>query len=201
MTLRYLSVECQTFEPYQPPQSAHFILLEKMLTPLYRELLLQKSIAFVFLVREHPSHRLLVPHVFARRRFDAPARQFRGDGMRRHALKEKMENEPHRLRLFGIDHDLSRLFILVQTEETAVCKADLAVRRTLALPPGDVFGNGSALFLRLVTRTLVFVVGRNAGISGNAALFCAVNRRCCELTDCCRNGFYFRHVFPSIFLS
>ena len=34
MTLRYLSLECQTLEPYQLPHSAHFILLEKMLTQL-----------------------------------------------------------------------------------------------------------------------------------------------------------------------
>ena len=54
-----------------------------------------------------PLHRLLVPHVRARRRFDAPARQFRGDGTRRHTLKEQVENEPHRLRLFGIDYNLA----------------------------------------------------------------------------------------------
>ena len=68
--------------------------------------------------------------------------------MRRHALKEKMENEPYRLRLFGINHDLACLFILVQTEEATVGEADLPIRHALALPPSDVFGNGSALFLR-----------------------------------------------------
>ena len=35
MTLRYLSVLCQTLAPKEPPHSPHLILPEKMLTPLY----------------------------------------------------------------------------------------------------------------------------------------------------------------------
>ena len=37
-TFRYLSLECQTLEPYQLPQSPQRILLEKMLTQLFRPL-------------------------------------------------------------------------------------------------------------------------------------------------------------------
>jgi len=35
MTRRYLSVLCQTLEPYQPPHWPHMILDEKMVMPLY----------------------------------------------------------------------------------------------------------------------------------------------------------------------
>ena len=35
MTLRYLSVECQTLTPKKPPHTPRLILPEKMLTPLY----------------------------------------------------------------------------------------------------------------------------------------------------------------------
>ena len=35
MTLRYLSVLCQTLAPKKPPHLPHLISPEKMLTPLY----------------------------------------------------------------------------------------------------------------------------------------------------------------------
>ena len=58
-----------------------------------------------------------------------------------------MENQPHGFSLFRVHHYFARFFILVQTEETAVGKADLAVRHALALSTDDVLGNGEAFFL------------------------------------------------------
>ena len=124
------------------------ILLHLFLQEIHRELLLQKGIALVLLVREHPAHRLLVPHVLACGRFDAPPCQFRGDGVGRHALKEQTENQPHGFRLLRVHHNLARLLVLVQAEEAAVGEADLAVREPLPLPPCDVFRDASAFLLR-----------------------------------------------------
>lgn len=114
------------------------VLLHLFLQEVHRKLLLQKGIAFVLLIREHTAHRLLVPCILTHRRLDASARQFRGDGVRCHTLKEQAENQPHSFSTFGICYNLTRFFILVQTEKATIGKADFAVRRALALSPGDI---------------------------------------------------------------
>ena len=111
------------------------VLLYLLLQEIHRKLLLKKGVALVFLIREHPSHRLLVPHLLARRRLDALACQFCSDGVRCHALKEQPENEFHGFRLLLVHHNFSCLSVLVQAKKAAVGEADLAVSKRYSFFP------------------------------------------------------------------
>lgn len=77
---------------------------------------------------------------------DVASFQFFADAIRCPAFKEKPEDEADNLGLLLVD-DRCTIRTFIVAEEALVRHADFTVSKTLALPPSDIFRNGTALFL------------------------------------------------------
>ena len=124
-----------------------FVLLLLFGQKIDREPLLQERIALVLLIGQDAPDGRLIPDVFSGRCLDAPSGQLVRNGMRRHALKEQAEDEPHGLRLLRIDDHLA-VGSFVVAEEVTVGKTDLSVSKSFPVSPCHVFGDGTSLLLR-----------------------------------------------------
>ena len=99
---------------------------------------LHQGIALVFLVGQDAAHRALIPHGLLPGRQDAHLRQAFSDGMRGKPLQEEVVDQPHRFRLFLVDHQFA-VFAPVVAEEMLEGHGDPPVSHALALAPGAVF--------------------------------------------------------------
>ena len=112
-----------------------------------REGLLNPRAAHVFLIGEDPLDGLRVPSLLARDRQNVPCSQLLGNLTRRHAFKEKPEDEPHDLGLLLVDGEIAVLALVV-AEKARVADGELSVGESLPQAPCDVLGNAPRFLLR-----------------------------------------------------
>ena len=109
--------------------------------------LLQERVALVFLIGEDAQYSSRLPRFLASGRWDALRLKARLDSVGRLSLQEQPINPAHDLRFLGHDLWLAILTLAIP-EEVLVRHGHLAVRKPLALAPGDVFGDVAAFLLR-----------------------------------------------------
>lgn len=114
---------------------------------IHRVALLQKRIAFVFLIGEDAANSSRIPFILAARRFNAVSGEPGGNAVRRHALQEHTVNAADDDRLVLIQDEIA-IGTPVVAKKSLEGYGDLAVCEPLSLSPGAVLGNAAAFFLR-----------------------------------------------------
>lgn len=171
MVLRYLSVECHTLAPYQPPLDFFLHPVEDLRAddgfvvifhivlrhfPFIRfrffgqevdgEPLLQQGIALVFLIRQDALYRPRIPAFLFRRGFQPSGSQLPGNGVEGIPVQEQTVNQFHRPGLFPVDGQITiRPFVIAP--KIPVGNTHLAISEPLPMAPGHVFRNTPAFFL------------------------------------------------------
>lgn len=162
-TLRYLSVECHIFEPYQLPfgfinyprmavrddvlRNLARVFLHLFGKEIDREALLEHSIAAVLFIRQYALDGFILPPCFFPRSRNAGFCQYLRNGVDGFAAHEQPVNEPDCFRFFRVDLRQT-IWAFSVSEKLSVGHIDLAVGETFPLSPRHIVRYGAALFLR-----------------------------------------------------